>query len=279
MSDDTDEKPKRNDVGYGRPPKEHQFRKGVCPNPAGRRGKGTKKASKVAEVLSEPITVRQGGVERKMDPFEASARGLIKNAVAKRNVSAAIEFIRLCEQYQVIKMEANQRCGGVLRIPRSWDEAEWMEMFRQYGAPPWPGERSGLPESEAPLRSGANDNTPKSDEKGRQERRARRGSSSDPHERKRIIERIAHEERTVSLDGKLQKRATIDLVLITLRERAAEGNVRASRTIHNLLEKYGSQGSGVGAFLILPEPGSEEEYYKMLDEHQAKYRGNQGEKA
>ena len=39
-NDSGDGKPaRRTDVGHGRPPREHQFKKGICPNPSGRRGK------------------------------------------------------------------------------------------------------------------------------------------------------------------------------------------------------------------------------------------------
>jgi Family of unknown function (DUF5681) len=50
-----------NQVGYCKPPKEHQFKKGICPNPKGR---GKKKPSKLAEdvreVLSELTSYREG---------------------------------------------------------------------------------------------------------------------------------------------------------------------------------------------------------------------------
>jgi hypothetical protein len=49
-----------NQVGYCKPPKEHQFKKGVCPNPGGR---GKKKPLQLAEdfqrVLSEPAATQR----------------------------------------------------------------------------------------------------------------------------------------------------------------------------------------------------------------------------
>ena len=49
------------EVGYGRPPKHSQFKKGECPNP---RGRGKRKPSKTSDVihkvLSEEVEYREG---------------------------------------------------------------------------------------------------------------------------------------------------------------------------------------------------------------------------
>ena len=43
------------DVGYGKPPKHAQFKKGVCPNPHGR---GKRRDLKVAEILNKVLNAK-----------------------------------------------------------------------------------------------------------------------------------------------------------------------------------------------------------------------------
>lgn len=59
------------EVGYGRPPLEHQFKKGApSPNPRGR-PRGAKRAPDLAKVLMEPVTLNKRGRSRKVPFLEA----------------------------------------------------------------------------------------------------------------------------------------------------------------------------------------------------------------
>ncbi|PNE09703.1 MAG: hypothetical protein CR217_18610 [Beijerinckiaceae bacterium] len=66
------------DVGYGKPPKHAQFKKGVCPNPHGR---GKRRDLKVAEILNKVLNAKT----------EFRERGKLKKASRNR-----IEHQKVC---------------------------------------------------------------------------------------------------------------------------------------------------------------------------------------
>lgn len=85
--DDHDHDP-RNNVGYGKPPKEHQFKKGQpSPNPKGRPKKEEGLASALSKALSDEITVTTSdGRKSKMTAAQAISKQAVALA-AKGNVS------------------------------------------------------------------------------------------------------------------------------------------------------------------------------------------------
>ena len=66
-------------VGYGRPPKSGQFRRGKTGNPGGRPKGSLKLATDLAAELNEQITVREDGRARRV----SKQRALIKSLMAK----------------------------------------------------------------------------------------------------------------------------------------------------------------------------------------------------
>jgi hypothetical protein len=66
-------------VGYGRPPKSKQFKKGTSGNPSGRPRGSLNLATDLASELTERITVREDGHSRKV----SKQRALIKSLMAK----------------------------------------------------------------------------------------------------------------------------------------------------------------------------------------------------
>ena len=143
MSDDYE-------VGYRKPPEKGKFKKRESGNPKGRPKAARSGPADVFKVLDEPVTVRQEGVTREIHPFEAGVRRLVSLALKDENLDAALEFIKICEKYEIMMPESLPRAGGVMRVPKNWDWNEWMEMFNTHGPPPWPGGRSGLCESRPP---------------------------------------------------------------------------------------------------------------------------------
>ena len=138
--------PANDEVGYGKPPKKHQFKKGQSGNPKGRPPKTMPDAASVAASLDGDVSVKKGQANARMHAFEASVRKLVSKAVNDGDVQAAVEFLRLCDKYGVVTPAPEPVTGGVLTVPKDWDWDEWMAMFHDFGPPPWPGKRSGLPE-------------------------------------------------------------------------------------------------------------------------------------
>lgn len=85
-------------VGYGKPPREHQFKKGVCPNPAGR---GKRKQETIGSVARGMLDIPQGvplrGRVVQMSRQELILRGLVRSA-ANGDVGSANQILDLIDQ-------------------------------------------------------------------------------------------------------------------------------------------------------------------------------------
>ena len=146
IDNDDGDKDDHYEVGYGKPPKQHQFSPSQSGNLKGRPKKAKPDPIDVFAVLNESVSVKGAGVVRRMSPFEAGTRKLVSRAITSKNLDAILEFIRICEKYGIISPQPAPKFGGVLIVPKIWDWDEWRKMFNTHGPPPWPGERSGLPE-------------------------------------------------------------------------------------------------------------------------------------
>lgn len=83
LEDDSDD-----DVGYGKPPRAHQFKPGQSGNPKGRPKGKKNEATMLNELLFQKIKVREGGRERRITLFEGMLRRFAEDSL-KGNIKAA----------------------------------------------------------------------------------------------------------------------------------------------------------------------------------------------
>ena len=88
----------------------------------------------------------------------------------------------------------------------------------------------------------------------------RRGRPRGSKNRKTIVREIMNEMHAVTEDGRRRRRSTIELVLLALRNRAVEGNVRAFRAYKKFLAKYEPQDTHSNrGYLVVPAAITPEE--------------------
>lgn len=101
------------EIGYGRPPRSGQFKKGQRANPRGR-PKGAKSAMTIfreeAEVL---ITVRENGRTKKMSKLRVGIRNVMNNLAAKPDLRSMLAFLKLLNAAQGpnFEIEAQKTSG------------------------------------------------------------------------------------------------------------------------------------------------------------------------
>ncbi len=127
MMEDTEKPSGDYEVGCGKPPKEHQFQPGQSGNPKGRTPKRKPKRIDAAAVLNEPLAVKNSGGRRKMPPFEVSVRRLVERGLKRKDLNAILEFLKLCESYQLLVPPPANQGGGVIIAPKGVDFFEWLE--------------------------------------------------------------------------------------------------------------------------------------------------------
>lgn len=91
------------EVGYGRPPREHQFKKGEpSRNPKGRPRGRTRPAPDLAAALLQPVTIRTQGKERKAPYVEALIQ-VLQDKGLKGEPRAARILIDLMRELDMLK--------------------------------------------------------------------------------------------------------------------------------------------------------------------------------
>ncbi len=120
-----------NEVGYGKPPKERQFKPGQSGNLKGRPKSKKSGLTDVSELLNEPVKVKAGGKVREMGPFEAGLRKLAKRAVDK-DLRAILKFVRICEEYAVFAPPSANTSCGVVHAPKGVNLIEWLESVTEW---------------------------------------------------------------------------------------------------------------------------------------------------
>ena len=87
-----DAEPSRYEVGYGRPPRAHQFKPGESGNPKGRPKGAKSEASILQSLLNKKIEIRESGKARKITVLEAILLRVVEDGL-KGNLKAVTFLI------------------------------------------------------------------------------------------------------------------------------------------------------------------------------------------
>lgn len=122
-------------VGYKRPPKSAQFKKGQSGNPGGvRRRRGPIKLD-VEGILNESFPVMIEGKTRNMSAKEIEIRQILKKAVGRKDFRSIAHLLDLFEKHGCVA-HPKKRVGGVITLPTNSmapGTAGWL--LKHYGFP------------------------------------------------------------------------------------------------------------------------------------------------
>lgn len=108
---------KRTSVGYGRPPREHQFKPGQSGNKSGRPKGSKNEATIINELLNRKIDIRDNGKARKITVLEGILTRFVDDALRGKDKSAAFLLNR---KQQVESKNRLQRPCSRRMIVRCW---------------------------------------------------------------------------------------------------------------------------------------------------------------
>lgn len=100
-------------VGYGKPPKEHQFRPSNRANPYGRKRGAKNRTLVIRQILLEPINVREGDQLKKMPKLEAILRQTCNKAL-QGDHKAVLTVIGLAQKDGLMTPEQTEVVEGAL---------------------------------------------------------------------------------------------------------------------------------------------------------------------
>jgi len=112
------------EIGYGKPPKSGQFRKGQSGNPKGR-PKGVPNLNRIIQqLLSEQVTITEGGKKKRVSTLVATLMRLKEKAL--KGDMRAIERVLVLAGDMAAELESSQAARSY-----SSADADIMERYRQ----------------------------------------------------------------------------------------------------------------------------------------------------
>jgi hypothetical protein len=136
MSDDKKSHRRKADgceVGYGKPPKVHQFKPGQSGNPDGRPKGSTKIVTMIERVLKQKIAVTVGGQEKRMSLIEALLNVAGKEGL-KGDLKAIATVFSAARQAGLLEPESkeNEFQGGIMIAPAKLSPQEWLVSVKDH---------------------------------------------------------------------------------------------------------------------------------------------------
>jgi hypothetical protein len=128
-------KKKGYEVGYGRPPKDTQFRKGRSGNPKGRPKKRRDIVSTLERTLAEPFTYREGDQVREMPAEEGLMFAQVLKAM-QGDQGAFNDVMKQAKRCRLIlprKKPGDGKPAGILVVPDPMTVEEWLGATDELG--------------------------------------------------------------------------------------------------------------------------------------------------
>jgi hypothetical protein len=88
-------------VGYGRPPKHSQFKKGRSGNPNGRPKRRPNLRQEISKVVTDPVRVREGDNVIRIPAIVAAFR-VQRNLALKGDPRAALNFFKIAKEFEAL---------------------------------------------------------------------------------------------------------------------------------------------------------------------------------
>lgn len=133
MTDGTDD----DRVGYRRPPKRSQFRKGQSGNPGGRPRKRGGSGFDLDKLLDRSMTVRIDGEPRVMQAKEVELRQLLDKALKKADLAAIEYLVELFVRHGAIEPPPDPPGAMVIIMPNDLPQAVGKMAVDRLGPQPW----------------------------------------------------------------------------------------------------------------------------------------------
>lgn len=123
-------------VGFGRPPRDTQFKRGQSGNPKGRPRKRPPTELDLDALLA-PVTVNVGGKACEMQPKEVSLRKLLDKAIKKEDLKAIAYLMDEFHRYGAIEPPKRQQSSPVVVLPKDLPYRVGHAALSKLGLPPW----------------------------------------------------------------------------------------------------------------------------------------------
>lgn len=139
-------------VGYGKPPKEHQFKKNQSGNLRGAPRKRRVETADVGAMLSKSVPVKTKRGKKLVHPFEPMLKSLMHRALEENHLSALLEILKYFEAYGAFADPVRVSAGGVIQAPAGVDWHEWLDEMSEFipdnDDTPAPSQMTPMPEKD-----------------------------------------------------------------------------------------------------------------------------------